>query len=1101
MLRRGVFLTLLLWATMAEASPWSRARFARLGVEDGLTNSFVMSFLQDSDGFLWISTQDGLNRYDGYGFQTHQLDPEDPNTVSGNWIERVVEDSRRNLWVALGVGGLEYYDRATGTFHYFRHLPDDPSSLPDNEVRGLGLAGTTTWIATAGGLARVENPSRAVDRLTDEPTYQVHVDDKGEVWVGTATGLARWRNGSAEPVVATPNPVVEILALGDRIWAVEPNGRLTADDDSTLVVDPGVTASLASISSPDRHGRVWLGYLDHRALRFDPTRRVIEDPLAAWAEELPPLAKPLTDGERVWFASRADGLWLFEEDADRLTNFRHRPTDPESLGGDSIWALFRDRSGLIWIGTWGNGISILDPNNQEFVDVHHEPGIEGSLADEPISSFAEGPAGKLWVGSDGGGLYCYDPGTDDLVRMPTGPLPDALPSPDILSLHTDADQQLWIGTRRGLFAADLTTLPELRFRQPRHADDDPRTLPEAWVTQIEPGADGRLWLAHAPVGLTRFDPTTGTATRYDDVASLRSQSAVWALAEDRDGALWIGLPVAGLWRMDPADGSLRQYTWDPEDPRSVNNRTINSLYVDDDNTVWVGTYSGGLDRLRREDDTFVHLTRRDGLPSNMINGIAEAADGTLWLGTNRGLAAYHPETGRIRSFGLQDGLQGLEFRRGAALVDSRGAILMGGTHGFNRFDPGALTTNNHRPPVVITSVKRFDEELLPPSLRLDGPISLSHRDRYLAFEFTALDFANPAKNRYRYRLQGLDPDWVDAGERRFAAYSHVPPGEYVFQVEGSNNDGVWNREGASVTLTIAPPFWQTGWFRTSTAGLLVCLVVAGYQWRTRRMRADNRRLENRVAEATLELVEKNQQLEVLIEEKNELMRIAAHDMRTPLTSVVGYLGLTIDGIRGGRVDNRTAVSDLEEARGATKRVADLLSGMLDISAIEAGKLTLERQRCSLHELLEERSRFHRRLADKKGIQLEIHADPGGPPLDLDRGRIGEVVDNLLSNAIKYTFPGGQIRLRQQYLDDQVVVEVSDTGQGLDETDLGKAFRTFQRLSAQPTGGEPSSGLGLAIVKKIVELHGGSVGVRSRKGEGSTFYFTLPVVGTEPLSAV
>jgi len=812
---------------------------------------------------------------------------------------------------------------------------------------------------------------------------------------------------------------------------------------------------------------------------------------------LPPLPRALPDGERVWFASAGEGLWLYEPGAGRPLNFRHRATDPESLAGDTIWSLFRDRSGLIWIGTWGDGLSILDPNNQEFVDLHHEPGVEGSLADEPISAFAEGPRGKLWVGSDGGGLYCYDPATDDLSRVPTGPPPEGLPPKGILSLHTDADRQLWIGTRDGLYVTDLRGRPDLRFRRPHHDDDDPTALPPIWVSQIAPSRDGSLWLGHSPLGLTRFDPRTGSVERFPEIAALRPQSSTWALVEDRDGMVWVGMPVAGLWRMDPRDRSLTQYIWDPDDPTSLNNRTVNSLYVARDNTLWVGTYSGGLDRLDRGTGTFIHLTRRDGLPSNMVNGIVEDATGTLWLGTNRGLAAYDPVGGSLRTFGLQDGLQGLEFRRGAAFVDATGSILMGGTHGLNRFDPVSPSPNPHVPPILITSVQRFDEELLPPSLRIDGPLELSYRDRYLAFEFAALDFANPAKNRYRYRMRGLDEGWIEAGTRRLATYSHVPPGDYVFQVQGSNNDGVWNHRGAELTLRIAPPVWATAWFRAGAGMLLLLVLVTGFRWRTRRMRADNRRLENRVAEATLELVEKNQQLEVLIEEKNELMRIAAHDMRTPLTSVVGYLGLTIDGIRQGRVDDETAVGDLEEARGATKRVADLLSGMLDISAIEVGKLTLERQRCSLHELLEERSRFHRRLAEKKGIELEIHADPACPPLALDRGRIGEVVDNLLSNAIKYTFPGGRIRLAQECREDQVVVEVSDTGQGLDESDLQKAFRTFQRLSAQPTGGEPSSGLGLAIVKKIVELHGGSVGVRSQKGEGSTFFFTLPLAGIEP----
>jgi len=1101
------------------AGPVHSARFEHLTVEQGLSSNFVQDMLQDRDGYLWFATEDGLNRYDGESFVLYQLDPDDRSSLPGNYIDRLLEASNGDLWIVLGVGGVARLQRGSGRLTGYRK-GSTPGLVHDAVTALVETRDGSIWVGTLGGVCRIDADTGMVTGIATDPgpgglqgpVGQILETRKAGLFLAGQFGVQRYdeTRGVFSRVDLGGSSVVVSFLHEDQDghpWVVTTDGsflRFDLQKGSFGSVplhrdDVPSFSSLVSVHATDGQGRLWCVPFQGPPVRFDPRTRVLDRPLSACpgagSYHGAVFREVLVDRAGVvWLGTPGGGLLRFDEETKTLVRYQHRPTDPASLCGDNVAELFEDESGLLWVACHGRGVSVLDPRKQEFVHVKHDPGREESLPPAAVTAFAGGEAGELLLGTLGAGLVRFDPRTHEVTRL--GSVTGARDTSGlcIRSLLVDGAGRLWVGTDGA--GVVMSSLEDLAGAAPGELDFlRYRRLHGERVLCLTRSRSGSVWIGHDGIGgITLLDPDTGQVRRYShdpERADSLPATGVWTLLEENEETLWVGMPGAGLLRMDVESGSVYQYPWDPEDPTTLNNRTVNSLLLDRQGRLWVGTYSGGLDLLDRETDTFRHFTRRAGLPSNMINGILESDAGRLWLATNRGLCVFDPGAGVVeRVYTTQDGLQGLEFRRGATLLDSRGHFLFGGENGFNDFHPAALTRNTRPPPLVITSAKIQGRETW--SWGTDPLLErrLPHTENYLSFEFAALDYTNPSRNRYRYRLEGLDPSWTESGVRRFASYPNLPPGRYLLRVQACNSDGVWNREGVAYAFTIVPPFWRTAWFRWMGGMAGVLIAFAAYRARVRTIEARKRVLEKLVVEKTTELRGKNRELERLNADKSELVRIAAHDMRTPLTSIGAYLGLTLDTLEEEAPELRDVLRDLEEAKGATRRVSRLLDSMLDTAAIEEGKLVLLKESSSLVELLEERCRFHRRLSEHKGIALRLDHDEFDVRVVMDRDRMGEVVDNLLSNAVKYTHSGGEILVSLECGAGEVVVSVKDSGQGLTSEDLGRVFGSFEKLSARPTGGEASTGLGLAIVKKIVELHGGRVGVESEKGVGSRFFFGL-----------
>jgi ligand-binding sensor domain-containing protein len=820
------------------------SRFERLTTRDGLASAMINVFLQDADGFLWIGTEDGLQRYDGYSFTTYRPTRGDPYSLSENLVSCLLEDPSGDLWVGT-YGGLNRRDRKTGRFQRFLQDPDDPHSLSHNTITALCRDRLgTLWIGTRyGGLNRLDDPIRG--RFT------------------------QFRHNPADPRSLSSDRVFTILEdRHGRLWVITDGGGINLLDRKSGTFrqfrhDPADPASLPGdrlyTMYEDRRGRFWVGTIYDGLVRFDPeTGRCIRYPVESGASpglSYPYIRQILDDSAgNLWIATYGGGLNRFDPDSARFTVFRHNLQDSGSLAHDQVECLYLDRTGLLWVGTL-DGVSRLDLAGKPFRTLRRIPDNPDSLSDDAVWAILEDRAGRLWIGTDGGGLDRYDPATGRFLHFAPHPEnPTGLLSDCVQAFLENPDGSIWVATYDGLCLLDPATQ---RFRQYRYREGDPTALSGSNVMALLRDRRGEVWVG-TNHGLNRLNADGRTFTQFlhrdGDPTSL-SHDTVFSLCEDRQGRLWVGTNEGGISVLDPDRNAFTQYRNDPKDTGSLGSNVVFALCMDRSGTLWAGTSGSGLNRYNSADGTFTAFTTLDGLPSDVIMGILEDGRGCLWLATLRGLCRFDPRTRSARTFDSSNGLGGDECYQGAVHRGRSGRFFVGTTGGVTFFRPEEIRDDDRHPPLVLTQFKVFNEDYTaggpPADLRA---LTLGHRQNSIAFEYTALEFRAPQKILYAYRLDGFDSDWIQAGTRRLAAYTNLDPGAYRFRIKAANAGGRWKERETSVRIEIPPPFWQTTWFRVlgvvlfiGLSNLLVVGARKGYglvlYWRKSRFISHFRILE------------------------------------------------------------------------------------------------------------------------------------------------------------------------------------------------------------------------------------------------------------------
>jgi PAS domain S-box-containing protein len=841
-------------------------RFERFSLEDGLSQNTVFALLQDHLGYLWAATQDGLNRYDGYTFTVFKNDPQNANSLSLSSVISLYEDGAGILWAGTWGGGLNRYDPQTGQFTRYQHDPADPASLGGDIVTAVreDLQGRL-WVATCGGglnlldrqsgqFTRYQHDPADPASLSNDYVSALFVDDGGALWAGTGC----YSN------------------VGGGLNRLDPQtGTFTRYQH-----DPADPTSLSSdnISAivQDGAGRLWIGTggytLQGGGLnRLDPQTgtftRYQHDPANPASLGNDDIMGLMVDASGVlWVGTWGGGLDLVDIQGDALLRFSHHthnPFDAQSLSSDIAWSLLEDASGVFWVGTGNGGLNKLNPQVQQFGLYRNDPADPTSLGLDAVGPILEDPPGQVWIGTLGGGLDRFDRQSGTFTHYVTPPEdPFSEQANTYLALYKDSAGTLWTGSLAGLGRFDPATGQTTYYRS---NPDDPSSLVDNNITGILEDGTGRIWVGTL-LGLDWFDPASGHFTHVE----LPGLESVFRLYLDQDGALWVGSWGQGVYRLDPAtvNGSqvgYTRYVHDPEDPASLADNGVLTILRDRAGTLWLGTQAG-LDRFDPQTGQAIHYQESDGLANNTVLCTLEDDQGRLWISTNGGLSRFDPLSELFHNYSAQDGLQSNEFDSGACALTSNGEMYFGGQQGLNIFRPGEILDNPTPPPVAITAFRVFNE---PVAADLSGqsPIQLSYSENFIAFEFVGLDFHAPQRNQYAYKLDGFDPDWVEAGTRRYASYTNLPGGDYVFQVKASNNDAVWNEAGVALPLHITPPVWQTWWFQTALLLGLVGLLAGGVSWRLSSVRAQNRRLEAEVAERTTELSAANQQLAVEVEQR------------------------------------------------------------------------------------------------------------------------------------------------------------------------------------------------------------------------------------------
>lgn len=1085
-----------LWASQAEMDI-NRLRFDHV-LNLGMKARPVT--IRDNDGYMWFCGHgQGLFRYDGYELK--------PYGVGGgpmvNGVVYSLEIDRDNpdiFWIATG-GGLLRFDKSTERFTRYRHDPADPDSLGNDGV----------YTIVQDGL------------------------DANTLWIGLADGFDQFNKTTGTFTHHRPDPGNPDTVNFPEVW------KLLEDR-----ADPNV---------------LWLGTYGGGLDKFEKDRErfthYIHDPhnpehIAG--NTIDDLIQDRDDPNTLWLVFGKKGLDKFNTRTGTVTHFRHDPVDPASLPSDDLFVIYDDGNGRLWLGGWPKptGLIIFDKTNETFIRYKHEPYDPGTLAGDMVNQIYEDGSGRFWITMYSGHIDKIDPCTQNISLYRSQPEnPGSLNNDSINMLYQDRDGRVWIGTARGI----TTYNPDGNiFTRYRHDPGDPGSLEELMVLGICEDASGMIWISfqHGPLvlfdkttgrvvrryfprapadsftkivedarnpgilwlgtrtgGFARFDKNSETFTYYPPNAQKPEKGTIKApfyfeiLADPREkNIIWLAagfLVSNGLLRFDIDTETFTHYRHDPNDIRSLSSGATRMIHVDGSGVLWVGTEGGGLNRFDKHTQRFTRYGQAHGVPVN-VNSILEDDHGNLWLGTGKGLCRFNTGIERVdKQYLAADGLQADVFTSLAALKTRDGRLWFGGTKGLNSFHPDRLVENTTPPPLVLTKLTQggeaWDDRKVANRLT---QITLDWKQNFFEFEYAALNFTNPQKNQYRYKLEGVDRNWFNADTRRTGRYAGLNPGTYTLRIIGSNNDGIWNEHGISLKVSVIPPFWRTLPFYGGC--LLSLLGVIGFIFFTQ-MKARTHRLEAE-KEAALHQAAKREKIaaQAANKAKSAFLANMSHELRTPLNGILGYAQV----LRRSRGMTPSGMEGLDVIYNSGRHLLTLINDILDLAKVEAGKVNLHISQIDLHEFLHGVVGIMRMGAWEKKIHFAFDGCQDCPAVvEADEKRLRQVLLNLLGNAVKFTDEGCvTLRVRNQggcETQSCLRFEIRDTGAGISPEELAVIFNPFEQAGDEDKQSE-GTGLGLTITRRLIDLMGGTLHVDSTPGEGSVFWFEIDLPVVAALSA-
>jgi len=1192
-------------------------RFEHIGLKDGLPENSVLCILQDRFGFLWLGTQNGLAKYDGYSMIVYQPEPGNPASISDHTINAIYEDRGGTLWIGTYYGGLNKFDRGSETFTRYLNNTLDSSSIGSNQVICIYEDNADRlWVGTTNGLSQLDRSTNRFNHYYSQdwllgPEAYEYLSGLTKTGRQVSSILKVGDNANASKGFALKQKTDVLLAVmgegvADYGWLESENGSIIATYDSAKTLGAGgwsdnrVLMKVIALNS----GRYWIRYKSDQGHSYNSWQGSPPTHPEFWGIQVFDISgevektrqmldslQPMNLTRRVnavvedqqtgnLYVGGVGGLWTFDVNRKVLSKGKLPDNDPiisqafmralhlakdgtlwiASESGlsrydprtntsklyqvipsttyvreNSFGSLLEDPTGLIWAGHyWVHGLESFDPQTEQFRPYAHDSADPFSLSfSRGVWSLHEDRSGVVLVGSWLGGLDKWDRKKRQFNTVEIDP--DHLAPGIVNSIYEDPVGRILVGTNVGLVQLDERQKGSSNYLSiwgKGHGRN------EIWRIIEDPVERGVLWLSCLDSGLIKLDSKRNLTTRYrndpHDTNSL-SSGRVGEILVDHDGVLWVGTE-AGLNRFDRATGRFSRFQHDLNDSTSLSQNQIRFIYEDRSGVLWVGTNVGGLNRFDRKTEKFtswkslvpgreftsvfsihedkqgnfwigeymtgMHLfdrqtgkaiqnfTEKDGLSNNSVAGFFEDESGHLWISTDNGLSRFDFGTRTFKNYWVEDGLPDNFLGRGLKTRDGR--IILGGNKGVTVFHPDSIKDDPVAPQVVVSSVSLFNRP--NEKLAFDGyvpelkEIGLSHSQNDLRFDFVGLQFSEPAKNKYKYILENFDRDWVDAGTQRNATYTNLDPGEYIFKVKAANRDGIWNEEGASIRIMITPPWWKTIW-----AYLGYVFVIVGLFYTIRRSEKNRDRLKH---QAELEHVEAEKLREV-DQMKSRFFANISHEFRTPLTLILG----PVEELQSAVSDEKSK-QKLSMMQRNAQRLLRLINQLLDLSKLEGGAMKLRASRMNIVPFVKGLASSFESSADMRRVAVSIHADRDEIDVYFDKDKMEKIITNLLSNAFKFTPDGGEVsvltglcrdvQLNVPTKGECVAISVADTGIGVPADELSRVFDRFYQVDSSQTREHEGSGIGLALTKELVELHHGTISVKSEVGKGTEFAVMLPL---------
>jgi signal transduction histidine kinase/ligand-binding sensor domain-containing protein/DNA-binding response OmpR family regulator len=1051
--------------------------FSHLDIFNGLSHSQVLAIKKDAKGFMWFGTASGLNRYDGYTFKVFRHKENDSTTLSDDLVSKIQEGPHNKFWIDTR-GGQNIFDPVsektiTNITAYCRQL-----SLPAANVTDIAKdkQGCFWFAQPAYGLSRYNPATHSVHRFQRKAVKNIPditdmaADNAGNLWVMYNDGLLEAYNTATEKLTYTNTA---IFKKGDAL-----RYRLFADAENDLWIftdgfPQGVYCFNSSSNKLEHYHRDALG----KRLNTNLVTGIQQD-----------------NNGIIWIATDHGGINLVNKRTGVISYLENNPEDIKSISQNSINAIYRDNTGIIWLGTFKKGINYYHENIIKFPVYRHLLTDAKSLPFDDVNRFVEDDKGNLWIGTNGGGLIYFDRANGTYRTFKHNPANNnSIGNDVIVSLCIDHNKKLWIGS----FYGGLDCYDGNRFIHYKHDPQNPSSISDNSIWEIYEDAQHQLWVGTLSGGLNRFDPAAQGFYTYRNGAGALNSNYISALAEDQEGNLWIGTE-SGINVLNKKTGKFSYYTHNSKDPHSLSNNSVTALLKDSRGNMWVTTRDG-LNFFDKQTNSFRHFNEKDGLVQSNILTIMEDNANSLWLGTTNGISrAWVQNNGNevmqisFRNYDERDGLQGREFNENAALKTKKGELIFGGANGFNIISPEAIAHNAIVPEVVLTDLRVFDKSLQPGEVMNNRvllktaisevkEITLKYHENIFSLEFAALNYSNPEKNQYAYKLEGFNNDWLTAdGSHRTVTYTNLDPGKYTFRVKASNGDGVWNEQGTALTVTILPPFW-----RTIPAFIIYALLAGAILFAARRLTIQRAHMRFQLAQQKKE-AERIHELDLL---KLKFFTNVSHEFRTPLSLIMAPVEKMLK-----QTHEPEQKKQYQLIYRNARRLLALVNQLLDFRKLEMRELRLYPSLGDIVAFVKEVSHSFTDMAGAKHINFNFTTDIQSLQISFDPDKLERILFNLLSNAFKFTPEHGNIQVIVSMQSQYVSIQVKDSGIGIPAEDQEKIFERFFQHDVPGSILNQGSGIGLAISKEFVRLHQGTISVTSEPGKGTCFTVLLPVTG-------